>query len=113
MSDEVAFLNAIRANPDDDTTRLVYADWLDDRDDPRGAFVRLHLALRSVAPDRPFLDKRQHRVWKSLSVATDVLPLLVNACSDECIGQLPNPPANYVQVAHRGGPDLRQPATEL
>jgi uncharacterized protein (TIGR02996 family) len=51
MSDEAAFLGAIRASPDDDTTRLVYADWLDDRADPRGAFVRLHRALRSVAPD--------------------------------------------------------------
>jgi uncharacterized protein (TIGR02996 family) len=51
MSDEIAFLEAIRANSDDDTTRLVYADWLDERDDARGQFVRLHLALRSVAPD--------------------------------------------------------------
>src|SRR5262245_50515711 len=51
MSDEKAFLDAIRTNPDDDTTRLVYADWLDEIDDPRGRFVRLHLALRSVAPD--------------------------------------------------------------
>jgi uncharacterized protein (TIGR02996 family) len=51
VSDEQAFLNAIRANPDDDTARLVYADWLDERDDARGQFVRLHLALRSVAPD--------------------------------------------------------------
>ena len=51
MSDESAFLQAIRANPDDDTTRLVYADWLDERGDARGRFVRLHLALRSVAPD--------------------------------------------------------------
>jgi uncharacterized protein (TIGR02996 family) len=51
MSDEAAFLEVIRANPDDDTTRLVYADWLDERDDPRGAFVRLHTVLRSVAPD--------------------------------------------------------------
>lgn len=51
MPDEEAFLAAIRAQPDDDTARLVFADWLDDRDDPRGRFVRLHLALRSTAPD--------------------------------------------------------------
>lgn len=29
--DQVAFLKAIRANPADDTARLVYADWLDER----------------------------------------------------------------------------------
>lgn len=51
MLEEAAFLEAIRANSDDDTTRLVYADWLDERDDPHAAFVRLHLALRSVGPD--------------------------------------------------------------
>lgn len=30
MSDEVALLRAVAARPDDDTPRLVYADWLDD-----------------------------------------------------------------------------------
>ena len=35
-----ALLDAIFAEPDDDTPRLVYADWLDDRDDPRGPFLR-------------------------------------------------------------------------
>ncbi|VTS03894.1 Pyruvate/2-oxoglutarate dehydrogenase complex, dihydrolipoamide acyltransferase component OS=Thermus oshimai JL-2 GN=Theos_2160 PE=3 SV=1: Biotin_lipoyl [Gemmata massiliana] len=38
--DEAAFLEAIRDNPTDETTRLVYADWLADRDDSRAAFVR-------------------------------------------------------------------------
>src|SRR5262249_38667449 len=31
-----AFLADILAHPDDDTPRLVYADWLMERDDPRG-----------------------------------------------------------------------------
>src|SRR5215211_3965646 len=31
MSDEAAFLAAIRANPDDDAPRLVYADWLEEQ----------------------------------------------------------------------------------
>lgn len=39
--DEAAFLNAIRTNPADETARLVYADWLADRDDPRADFARL------------------------------------------------------------------------
>ncbi len=41
MNDEAAFLKALSENPGDDTTRLVYADWLDERDDPRAEFIRL------------------------------------------------------------------------
>lgn len=38
------FLAAICANPDDDTPRLVYADWLDENGDPdRAEFIRLHI----------------------------------------------------------------------
>ncbi|MFO0808491.1 MAG: TIGR02996 domain-containing protein [Gemmataceae bacterium] len=38
---EATFLQAIRAAPDDDLPRLVYADWLEERGDPRGEFIRL------------------------------------------------------------------------
>jgi uncharacterized protein (TIGR02996 family) len=41
MSEEAAFLAGIQANPDDDTLRLVYADWLDERQDPRAEYLRL------------------------------------------------------------------------
>jgi hypothetical protein len=58
---------------------------------------------------RPFEDRRRHRVWVSLPVATDVLPLLVNACSEECITRLPTPPEGYVRTPHRGGPGVEQP----
>jgi uncharacterized protein (TIGR02996 family) len=40
MNEDEAFIRAIVDNPGDDTHRLVYADWLDDRSDPRGAFLR-------------------------------------------------------------------------
>ncbi|MFO0810388.1 MAG: TIGR02996 domain-containing protein [Gemmataceae bacterium] len=43
--DDEAFLAAILAHPDDDLPRLVYADWLDDRGDPRGEFIRLEIEL--------------------------------------------------------------------
>lgn len=33
MNDEAAFLEAIRATPDEDAARLVYADWLDENPD--------------------------------------------------------------------------------
>jgi uncharacterized protein (TIGR02996 family) len=61
---------------------------------------------------RPFEDRRLHRVWVSLGVARDVLPLLVNACSEECIRMLPTPPGRYVQTPHRGGLEVQQPPPE-
>ena len=40
MSDDEAFVRAVVDGRGDDTARLVYADWLDDRDDPRGPYLR-------------------------------------------------------------------------
>jgi uncharacterized protein (TIGR02996 family) len=45
MSEEDAFLSAIVANPDDQTAKLVYADWLEERDDPRAEIVRLKVKV--------------------------------------------------------------------
>jgi uncharacterized protein (TIGR02996 family) len=43
VSEEEAFIRAIVDSPGDDTPRLVYADWLDDRADPRGPYLRAEL----------------------------------------------------------------------
>jgi uncharacterized protein (TIGR02996 family) len=40
VNEDEAFIRAIVDSPGDDLPRLVYADWLDDRDDPRGAYLR-------------------------------------------------------------------------
>jgi len=40
VNEDEAFIRAIVDNPGDDTPRLVYADWLDDHDDPRGSYLR-------------------------------------------------------------------------
>ncbi|MBM3981374.1 MAG: TIGR02996 domain-containing protein [Planctomycetes bacterium] len=46
MSDRDALLAAILANPDEDTPRLMYADWLDEHGDPaRAEFVRVQCEL--------------------------------------------------------------------
>ena len=42
------FSTVIFANPGDNTTKLVYADWLDDRGDPRGEIVRLKVKVASL-----------------------------------------------------------------
>jgi uncharacterized protein (TIGR02996 family) len=46
MAEEAAFLAAIRAAPEDETALLVYADWLEERDDPRAEYVRLAVLVR-------------------------------------------------------------------
>lgn len=48
VSEEAAFLTAIRAAPNDLTPRGAYADWLEERGDPRAEFVRLLISLAAV-----------------------------------------------------------------
>ena len=48
--------------------------------------------------------------WLSYRVATDVLPLLANICSDDCFKQLPKGTDNYLPYPHKGGKDIHQPA---
>lgn len=50
--DEETFLAAIRAMPNDQRTRLVYADWLDEHDRAEEAeFVRVGCRLAAISPD--------------------------------------------------------------
>lgn len=52
MNDHDALLRAIGENPEEDTPRLMYADWLDENDEPeRADFVRNQIAL--TVPDLP------------------------------------------------------------
>src|SRR4051812_50139153 len=55
---DAAFLRAIRDRPADDLPRLVYADYLDERGDPRGEFIRLQVRRPSLAAD----DPRRHEL---------------------------------------------------
>jgi uncharacterized protein (TIGR02996 family) len=45
---EAALLAAVRAAPDDDGPKLVYADWLIERGDPRGELVALEHRDRTI-----------------------------------------------------------------
>ncbi|QDU24271.1 TIGR02996 domain-containing protein [Urbifossiella limnaea] len=59
------FLAGVLGALSDDTPRLVYADWLDDQDDPRGPFLRDFVAaLRSGDPLPP--SAAFHRPWRDL-----------------------------------------------
>jgi len=64
MADAAAFLAAITADPDDDLPRLLYADWLDLRSDPRGEFIRLQIADEPAGRARADELQRQFgRLW--------------------------------------------------
>jgi uncharacterized protein (TIGR02996 family) len=54
MTHDDAFLADIIANPDDDTPRLVYADYLEDRGEPeRAAFIRVQIDLARLPEADP------------------------------------------------------------
>ncbi len=43
------FLELIRDHPEDDTPRLIYADWLDEQGDLRGEFIRVQCELAKLS----------------------------------------------------------------
>jgi uncharacterized protein (TIGR02996 family) len=58
-AEERALLAAIIANPDEDTPRLVYADWLQERDRPeRAEFIRLSIELANLRYGTPGAETR-------------------------------------------------------
>jgi uncharacterized protein (TIGR02996 family) len=45
VSDDAGFIRAMAANPTDTLIPLVYADWFDERNDPRGRLLRVWVDL--------------------------------------------------------------------
>src|SRR5262245_25827204 len=68
MSDEKALLAAIWDEPYDDSVRLVYADWLDERGQPeRAEFIRLQIErarLDEWDDLPPALRQREQALWR-------------------------------------------------
>jgi hypothetical protein len=73
-------------------------------DVPNGSTPRSCSVCNAPAPSAGFTQ-----VWISLAVGTDVLPLLVHACSEDCVRALPTPPEGYLDRPHQGGPAVVQP----
>lgn len=63
--EERAFLDAIADNPDDDVARLVYADWLQERDRPedeaRADLIRIQVRLAQLRPDQADVEPLRRR----------------------------------------------------
>jgi uncharacterized protein (TIGR02996 family) len=60
-----SFFNGIKENPDDDTPRLIIADWLEERgntaDAARGEYLRLSVLRHRLSPDDPTYDLLKRR----------------------------------------------------
>src|SRR5262245_35805683 len=62
MNERERFIRAIEAEPEDDAPRLVFADWLDDHDDPdRARFIRLQCEQHRLYGWTLFRSKSSHR----------------------------------------------------
>jgi uncharacterized protein (TIGR02996 family) len=69
-ADDRAFVAAVRATPADDLPRLVYADWLDEHDDPRGSYLRAEV--------EHFRTRSGHRRRGPLPIPPGVDPVWAN-----------------------------------
>jgi uncharacterized protein (TIGR02996 family) len=71
--EEAGLLARVCAEPDDDSPRLIFADWLDEQGDPRGEFIRVQVAISRLPAEDPtrtaLLDReatllaRHHARW--------------------------------------------------
>jgi uncharacterized protein (TIGR02996 family) len=72
---EQALLDAIIANPDDDAPRLVYADLLEGRGDPRGEFIQLQCRADQTAETlarQTELERAHASTWLAPLIALKV-----------------------------------------
>jgi len=85
VTEEAAFLERICSEPEEDAPRLIFADWLDDRRDSRGHFIRVQIALSRMPIDAPGREQLQNREATLLSrhQAKWSAPLRGIACSTE------------------------------
>jgi uncharacterized protein (TIGR02996 family) len=60
-----AFMEAIIQEPEEDSHRLIFADWLEEQDDPRSEFIRLQCELDRLEagdPERAACSKREQEL---------------------------------------------------
>jgi uncharacterized protein (TIGR02996 family) len=63
MAEEDAFVRAILASPRDDALRLVFADWLEERADPRGEFLRILVRLEALSENDSPKQMKAKLAW--------------------------------------------------
>jgi uncharacterized protein (TIGR02996 family) len=89
MTEEDAFLQALQERPDDDTTRLIFADWLEEQGDEislaKAAYIRFDCELARKTPEEPALRRLQARRRELAErVAADWLAVVTKAVIEKC-----------------------------
>lgn len=96
------------------STRALYGNFK-----TRLPFPRLAGAIEALTPetcsvcDQAFGASGPRAFWTSLRVGTDIVPLLIHACSGACIAAVPDAPEGYHARPHKGGGGVGMPDTEL
>ena len=99
MTDDEAFIRAVVAAPGDEAPRLVYADWLDERGDPRGAYLRAEVRWA------------RSRHWSASEVTT-----LANGLDSVWVSRVSRPPMGVCcdgVLFEDGGPPLSLDEVQL
>ena len=60
------FVQAIIEEPDVDDHRLILADWLEERDDPRAELIRLQFEMKTIEKSNPKWARLRSRELKLL-----------------------------------------------
>lgn len=65
---EDLFLRAILAGPNDETLRLVYADWLEEQGDPRSDYLRMEVEAHSTSLSKEERNALEERLRQASEV---------------------------------------------
>ena len=66
MANDEAFIRAIAADPSSDSTRLVYADWLEEHGNiPAADYLRTEADLAKLPPESPEAPRLRNRLWQA------------------------------------------------
>jgi uncharacterized protein (TIGR02996 family) len=85
--EERALLAGIIANPEEDTPRLVYADWLQEHDQPeRAEYIRLSIQLANLQYGDPDYDTRY---WQLRAERDPLVTRFVKIWQEEFAGRFP------------------------
>ena len=81
-------------------------------------FPRLSRPVATLRPatcsicDRPFDGREPLLFWTTQRVGTDDVPLLIHACSLECVDATPSAPPGFVPRPHKGGGGVGMPVDQ-
>jgi uncharacterized protein (TIGR02996 family) len=97
MSEHKSFVRAILENPHDPQLRLIFADWLEERGDARGDFLRLEVELKGMA--------REDERYPALAARLEELRQLIGP---KWLAVLDTPPIENCPPTNAGTIDLER-----